>query len=1234
MRKESVIKIKIISLIFLLTVNLGLLILVLNPTQSQVYATQSSTNNNNDCLNTCNSACSAYTNPTSGSTQDGDEIVSLRNAHSKTFQNSDGSRTLRAYQDFIHYQGDDGNWYEVNTTIKPSNDPNYAYQMQDSMYKVRLKKYFNDKDFLEVAQKGVTDRVTALPLYWENEKGQKELIAYPQHVEGYPQGSSIIYTDAYGPGLDFRIDLANAKFDKWLIIDNLNSLGNGPSETLKAGGKVFLNAPLEISFSDNNIKLSQNGKNLLPLNGLTTTLLSSPAFDVTTNLEVSGGSGSFSMHQPFYQENTSLPTNENLSPLEWRISQPDKSQPDFQMDFLLAQDNLQKAKYPLIINSDTQYQEDYLGAYMRGYSTTYSTARSTVYQCNNCGASSFDYTGQSYASSYYTVWRSFVSFGTSAIGAGSTVTSAKLYVRAYEDQSTTDFNFKVYRYAWVGDTAGASCTNKTANWAGAYGSGVLEGTLRSTSSGWVSNTWYNLTLATAGINKTGNSKYVFVSDRDVSGTQPSGNEYVRAYTSGYPTNPGYQPYLDITYTAPLPNGSVCTVGGDCASGNCINSYCCNTACGGNCDRCNVAGSLGTCTNVDADCTGNCDVCSGGNCAANVTYCTGNCDVCNGSGTAYSCAASAALCTGNCDDCSGSGTAFNCAANVTYCTGNCDVCNGSGTAYSCAADQSPCSACYDCSGSGTAYSCASVGNTEDDTTGTQCNNECTYCTGGLCTNVPQGYESNNYITAPNECLTAQWMCNATGASGTCADPDAASNVCGYGTYATATYLTNGTGGTSKCCGDDAGEDFEQTAAAGASCCYNASVLSDSSSSGAILCEDGQLYDCNSQVAIDGSVDTGKVTGDQVGTACCGADNTWSAGSCNQAPSFTAGPSDGSSSGTTPTNVGSNVSFTATATDTQSNSWQLVICKTNSVTPSSTSPSCPGGLWCVDGTWRGSGVQSSCNYTAQAGDAESNVWYAFACDNNSSSPLCSATSQGSGDNGSPFNVNHAPSFTAVNDSPDPVSPSGTVTITTTASDSDTNTVADTVKLYICQAADGTSSGCGAGGTWCSAALTSSNPTCNFTAPAMGGIYNYYAYVYDSHNFASASNYISSTFSLVVGGCNPSPGGDVTITTACSFPDTANHINGVDSGTGTTNTAATTIGNGGTLTVLNGQTLAMGKFLTVGTGKIIMIDGGKLLTKTPLWMVDSNVDGRPDNTAQYAQIIAPTNGRRRNVLTSCVP
>ncbi|MCD6176817.1 MAG: DNRLRE domain-containing protein [Candidatus Cloacimonetes bacterium] len=124
--------------------------------------------------------------------------------------------------------------------------------------------------------------------------------------------------------------------------------------------------------------------------------------------------------------------------------------------------------------------------------------------------------------------------------------------------------------------------------------------------------------------------------------------------------------------------------------------------------------------------------------------------------------------------------------------------------------------------------------------------------------------------------------------------------------------------------------------------------------------------------------------------------------NQAPSFTVTPDDASTVGS-PTNVGQNVTFTATATDADGDNYTLYICKTNAFS----SGSCTGGEWCHS-TSTTSGSQASCKYLTQDSDSTQESWYAFAYDGTSASSSSSTYS--------PMNINHRPyaSGVVINDS----------------------------------------------------------------------------------------------------------------------------------------------------------------------------------------------------------------------------
>jgi hypothetical protein len=240
--------------------------------------------------------------------------------------------------------------------------------------------------------------------------------------------------------------------------------------------------------------------------------------------------------------------------------------------------------------------------------------------------------------------------------------------------------------------------------------------------------------------------------------------------------------------------------------------------------------------------------------------------------------------------------------------------------------------------------------------------------------------------------------------------------------------------------------------------------------------------------------------------------------NSAPSFTAGPAENPASSTTsPTNVGLDVTFQATANDSNSENYYLLICSSNSATATNGgAPTCGDTTWCTS-TSTSSDSQATCSYTTQTGDSTSNTWYAFVCDGNSSSAQCSTGQQGTGDSGSPFEVNHAPGFSSPSNN-SPQNPGGTITWTTTSSDSDS----DTVKLLVCKTAGISGDACdgGAGDTWCSSSLVASNPTCDYNIPSVAPDVTNDAYVYvvDQHNFGSTDGAQGSNVSFTINNVAP--------------------------------------------------------------------------------------------------------------------
>jgi hypothetical protein len=136
---------------------------------------------------------------------------------------------------------------------------------------------------------------------------------------------------------------------------------------------------------------------------------------------------------------------------------------------------------------------------------------------------------------------------------------------------------------------------------------------------------------------------------------------------------------------------------------------------------------------------------------------------------------------------------------------------------------------------------------------------------------------------------------------------------------------------------------------------------------------------------------------------GADVPTGASISNFSPAFSVTPSDGGSSSSAPTNVASNVTFTATAKDVNSDQYYLAICKTNAVTAgANTYPTCTGGKWpAANPTAFNSDAVATETYSVQTSISHSNDWYAFVCDKLASGAACHPAN-GSGDQGKALGI----------------------------------------------------------------------------------------------------------------------------------------------------------------------------------------------------------------------------------------
>lgn len=102
--------------------------------------------------------------------------------------------------------------------------------------------------------------------------------------------------------------------------------------------------------------------------------------------------------------------------------------------------------------------------------------------------------------------------------------------------------------------------------------------------------------------------------------------------------------------------------------------------------------------------------------------------------------------------------------------------------------------------------------------------------------------------------------------------------------------------------------------------------------------------------------------------------------------------------------------------------------------------------------------------------------------------------------------------------------------------------------------------------------------------------------------------------------------TVGSSCSFDNT---LDGIDMGTGTTNTSILKIA-GGTVTIGANQQIAIGSMTLTG-GSLAIIAGGKLLLNTPMWYTDPDNDGYYDSTLSLAKIQASFAVRKNSINPS---
>jgi hypothetical protein len=229
-------------------------------------------------------------------------------------------------------------------------------------------------------------------------------------------------------------------------------------------------------------------------------------------------------------------------------------------------------------------------------------------------------------------------------------------------------------------------------------------------------------------------------------------------------------------------GMACGGSNECTGGNCVDGFCCNTACNGTCTACSNAkkgaGADGVCGNVvagtdpnnqcpdqgAASCgtNGSCD--GNGACAdySNSTVCAAQvCSngsvtparMCNGTGT---CSAGSPMSCAPYAGCNGNACPTTCSADADCTSGN--YCNAQSHCAPAQANGSPCT-------NGDGNQCTSTFCVDGVCCNNACSGTCSSCalngSVGMCSNEPSGSNNANHACPSNE------VCNGTtGSSAGC------------------------------------------------------------------------------------------------------------------------------------------------------------------------------------------------------------------------------------------------------------------------------------------------------------------------------------------------------------------------------------------------------------------------------------------------------------------------------------
>jgi len=261
------------------------------------------------------------------------ELTNKRTLFSKTYQNNDGSYQKRVGVGPIHYVDENGNLDDINTNFVISNDLDFDYEVKRGFYKVKLNAFSDSPNLVEYNIGDSFFIIELQDLYWGQENGSKELISIPSHSEGIVQGNRIVYSNAYGEGIDVEFIYHPQYFGKNLVIDTIPTQIPGNNfKYLQFNFKMFLSDNIEVFIDGKEL-----GDNEIITKGQ------------IEFRDKNTGEVQFFFNNPYSKDNQS-----NKYPISLSLR---KNGSEILISKLISKDWLKQATYPVKADADTIYLE-------------------------------------------------------------------------------------------------------------------------------------------------------------------------------------------------------------------------------------------------------------------------------------------------------------------------------------------------------------------------------------------------------------------------------------------------------------------------------------------------------------------------------------------------------------------------------------------------------------------------------------------------------------------------------------------------------------------------------------------------------------------------------------------------------------------------------------------------------------------------------------------------------------